>query len=294
MATYKTIRATLAAAVATAGTFAVTYPVGTAKADYTRGVKHRLRALGAEYVSPTSITVSLGTTTATVTYNGATTLPAGTNIVFQLDMGGADSYREAAAPLPGRVFGYDLVLVELGNPGTADADGIAASQSIATTATINGALASSGVVTFDFPRNVVGAWTTNAVVTVTGTDVNGDALVEACASGATFTGVKAFKTVTSVAASTAITLATFGSGDVLGLPFHLPTTSLVLKELENVAAATSGTLVAGLVQGTKSTSTTADVRGTYDPNSACDGSKAFALLVAVPDVHNQGNPQYAG
>lgn len=49
-----------------------------------------------------------------------------------------------------------------------------------------------------------------------------------------------------------------------------------------------GTLVAGLTKDTKSTATTADVLGTYDPVAACDGTKNFMLSVSVPD------PEYLG
>jgi hypothetical protein len=52
--------------------------------------------------------------------------------------------------------------------------------------------------------------------------------------------------------------------------------------------------VAGLATGTVSTATTADVRGTYDPNVACDGSKGFKLIVALQDPQFLGNPQYDG
>lgn len=56
--------------------------------------------------------------------------------------------------------------VLIGAPDAADADGVAASQSVGAGAsfTVNGALASGGVATFDVPRNVVAAWTDTAVV----------------------------------------------------------------------------------------------------------------------------------
>ena len=190
------------------------------------------------------------------------------------------------------------MVINLGAPITADADGVCASQSgtAATAMTINGALASGGVATFDVPRNVVGAWTNTATLTVTGTDEYGKTLVETSGSGTSMTGVKAFKTVTSVVPSANITSATVGTGDVLGLPVHVPkaTTGYVLKEIQDDALATAGTVVAGLTRNTESTATTADVRGTYDPNAACDGAKAFSLIVVIPDPEYQGNPQYAG
>jgi hypothetical protein len=60
------------------------------------------------------------------------------------------------------------------------------------------------------------------------------------------------------------------------------------------ASASAGTFVAGLSVNTISTATTADVRGTYDPSAACDGSKAFELLVNLSDPTFKGVPQYDG
>lgn len=55
-----------------------------------------------------------------------------------------------------------------------------------------------------------------------------------------------------------------------------------------------GTLVTGLAANTASTATTADVRGTYDPATACDGTTNFGLMVLVPQDDDLGNPQFAG
>ena len=109
-----------------------------------------------------------------------------------------------AAPIPGApmspMFVYDVTPVAL------DADGICAQQTLAAAgnALINGALASSGVVTLDVPRNVIvdAAGAATAVLTVTGTDVYGVPMSEAITLNGTtaVAGKKAFKTITSVAA----------------------------------------------------------------------------------------------
>lgn len=300
---YRTVTLVLASQVATGGTFTVTYPAGTDKGTFARGTRHTMVALQNEYVSPTDFTVSLGASSATVTYNGATTLPAGTTVYFSLDAGGAQSYRDGAAArgLVPRAEGLDVVTLNLGAPIAAAANNIFASAAInaaspITSGNFTGALAVNGTITLDVPRNVVAAWTGTAVMTVTGTDEYGAVMVESSASGASMIGVKAFKTITRVAVSANVTGCTVGIGDVLGLPIRVPGTALayVLKELQDGAVATTGTLVAGLAAGTKSTATTADVRGTYDPNAACDGSRVFSLLVAVPDARDLGNPQFAG
>jgi hypothetical protein len=55
----------------------------------------------------------------------------------------------------------------------------------------------------------------------------------------------------------------------------------------------TGTVVAGLDPQTASTATTADVRGTYDPATACDGTTSFALVIRCLDPEFKGN-QYDG
>jgi hypothetical protein len=297
MSDVKIIELTLASAVATGGTFTVGYPTGTSRGSFLKGKYHKILAQGALFTCPTDFTISFGASSATITYNGTTTLAAGAAVAVQLDIGGADleggAYENLAV---GHVQQGQVVFVTLGSPATASSTAVCASQAItaAAGATINGASASGGIATFDVPRNVVAAWTGTAVVTVTGKDVYGNTIKESSASGTSLTGKKAFKSVTAVSTSADITGATVGNGDVLGLPVHLPNTAQILKELEDNAVATAGTAVAGLAVTTKSTATTADVRGTYDPNSACDGSKSFTLVLALEDPEFTGNPQYAG
>ena len=139
---------------------------------------------------------------------------------------------------------------------------------------------------------MVAAWTTTAVLTVTGTDEYGSVVVESSASGTSLAGKKAFKTITAVAASTAITGCTVGTGDVLGLPVFIPNIGCVIAELEDGADATAGAVVAGATA--EATATTGDVRGTYDADSACNGSLAFELLAALDDPNELGVAQFAG
>jgi hypothetical protein len=294
----ETVTGALAADVATGGTFTVGYPTvngrTATRGRYSLGVKHKLSVIGKVFVAPEDMTLSFGASSVTVTYNGATTLPAGSRFTFEFDRQGEANpvdFRGRSMYTPA-----SAAVLNLGSPGTADADGYCASQSISSTATINGALASGGVGFADCPtgRNVVAAWTNTAVMTVTGTDMYGNTIVESSGSGTSLTGKKAFRTVTSVSVSAAVTGATVGTGDVIGLPVYLPSSGYVVREMEDGATASSGTIVAGLSVNTKSTATTADVRGTYDPNSACDGSKAFTLLAILPDPSFRGNDQFAG
>jgi len=290
---FDTVSGTLASAVASAGTFTVGYPTNRDDGDYQGGYAHVLIAIGGVFTAVAGdISLAFGASNITVTYNGSTTLPAGTDFRLQIDKAGSASSFSTPLADTGKMGRLFPVLINLGAPLTADADGVCASQAINTTGTINGALASGGVATFDVPRNVVAAWTTTATLTVTGTDIDGNVLVETSGSGTSMAGKKAFKTITAVESSTGITGATVGTGDVLGLPVFLENTGHVLGEMEDGAAATAGTLVAGV--STAATATTGDVRGTYDPNSAANGAKDFQLIAFVSDPSYKGVTQYGG
>lgn len=295
---FKTAETTLSAAVAQDGTFDVSYPAGTDAGSFLGGKGHKLWAAGLQTLfdyGSSGFTMSFGASNITVTYKGATTIPANTRVQVQLGMLGSDS-REIEVRLGDakRTSVMTPVVVNLGAPDTADANGVCESQAItaAGTGSLDGALVTGGVAEFDVPRNVVAAWTNTAVMTVTGTDEYGNTIVESSASGTSMAGKKAFKTITAVDVSANVTGATVGTGDVLGLPILLPQTGLVVREMEDGAAPTAGTLVAGV--NSAATATTGDVRGTYDPNSACNGSRAFSLLAYVEDPSDLGVAQYAG
>lgn len=195
--------------------------------------------------------------------------------------------------------GYRVMLpswVLLGTPIVGDADGYLESQAITAAggpATgLNGTL--GGVA--DVPRNVVAAWTGTAVMTVTGTDVYGRPLVESSASGTSFTGKKAFKTVTAVSVSADVTGATVGHGDVLGLPYRVNSKDEILI-FENGVPVATGTFVAAVTTD-PATATTGDVRGTLDPTATLNGSVRIAVqflnLDPTSKVSLFGVDQYAG
>lgn len=180
------------------------------------------------------------------------------------------------------------------DPATADADGFSASHAGAAAAgttnmTLGGALAGVN----DFARNVVITVThASSVVamsgTITGTDMYGKVITEAwsvTATGTTktFTGKKAFKTVTSitetVAADASANSIVAGNGTVLGLSTKAAVASAV-KEVAAGSVATNGTVVAG------DSAATADARGTYSPNAAPDGSKDYVVYYLSDDPEN--------
>lgn len=294
---FKIVKASAGSAVATNGTVTFSYPAGTNAGSFVAfGHKLWVDKFQRTLESPTDFTVSFGASNITVTYKGSTTIPAGASLNAQFNQLGEDDGTPDVSPKIEGVQDVLTVKLGLGAPITADADGVSASQSVTVGTTplalINGALASGGVATFDVPRNVVAAWTGTSVLTVTGTDVYGKVVKESSASGTSLAGKKAFKTITSCSFSADVTGATIGTGDVLGLPVFLPGTAYVLKELQDGAAATAGTVVAGI--SSAATATTGDVRGTYDPNAACDGAKVFDLIVVLGDPDYKGVAQYAG
>ena len=189
-----------------------------------------------------------------------------------------------------------IAKVTFTNPATIDTDGVSASHAGAgaagtTNMTIGGALASGGVATLDVPRNVVITVTHSSSVvamsgTITGTDEYGHTITEAWAVTATgtsktFTGKKAFKTVTGitevVAGDASANTIIAGNGKVLGLPFKAAVPAII-TETEDGAVPTAGVLVAA------STAATADARGTYTPNSALNGALDFVVYYLCEDI----------
>lgn len=304
-----TIKGRLSAAVADAGTITVSYPSRTGEesgvydeGDFYLAMGHKFVLGQSELSFPDDFDITLGTSSITVTNKTGSSWATDQDWILELQIQGKSVYQDSATGhRQARMARADTFLISLGAPDTLDADGISVSAIITASATIGGALASGGVARFDVPRNVVitGATSVTSVTfTVTGTDEYGETVVENITgpTGATTAaGKKAFKTVTAISVSGTTTAAvTIGTGDVLGLPVFLPGTGNVLKELEDGAAATAGTVVAGIRTAGGSTATTGDVRGTYDPNSACDGGKVIQLIVALPDGGERGIAQYAG
>ena len=293
---YDMVAVTLGADVAIGGTFTVTYPNGKSGADY-RGGDDGLLISGASealFERNGDFTISHGTTTGTVTVRRGRGFTNGQVVNVHLDRAAINHGEEIVFANPDKISRVITARIILGRPIASSANAAVLSQACTASgglATgINGALASGGVATFDVPRAVVATWTGTAVLTVTGTDEYGNTIRQSSASGTSLTGTKAFKTVTGVSTSADITGLTVGTGKVLGLPVFLPNGVEVLKEIEDGAAATAGTITAGVT--TTASATTGDVRGTYAPNSNPDGSKAFELIVALRSPEYRGVTQY--
>lgn len=305
MRTYDVVEITLASAVANAGTFTVGYPTNRDDGDYRGGFDHK--AISFEYgvlkSTAGDISLSFDASVVTITNNTSQTLAAGTKVWVELDRLGNDGMMpDTTMADPAKMAAATPVIINLGAPITADVDGVCTTELLGAAGAIpiDGARASGGVATLDVPRNItLTTATTNhsgLTITVTGTDAYGNTIVEDITgpNNNTVAGAKAFKTVTAVASDGAIATngISVGFGDVLGLPVFLPMIGLVTDEFEDGSDATPGTVVAG-VSGA-ATATTGDVRGTYDPNSACDGAKDFQLVALLPEPSYKGGAQYAG
>ncbi len=311
---FLTVSTTLSAAVAASGTFTVGYPTGTDE-DSFAGYGHKAVAIGNVMSSPGDFTLTFGSASITFTYGSSkTTMPAGTKVSIDLNLPG-NLVREMTKLVPDSpgVSILSLVRVDLGSPITKDPNGIylsagitagtdiegttlladAAHVAVAGTAELGSGFAAGGA---PFGRNIKAAWTTTSVMTITGTDWQGNAMVESSASGTTFTGKKAFATVTKISVTVTVSACTVGHDDTLGLPFYLPGVddcSTTQEYMDGILAANVGTFVAGV--DTKVTALTGDVRGTYLPlTDVPNGAKNFVLFIPSADPTYHGQAQFAG
>ena len=298
---WDTATKTLSGAVGAGGTFTVNYPSGKAANDYRGGDDHIITSASFPtlFAKSNDFSLTFGGSNITVTLNTGMAMASGTALVLNLDRSALDGDEEPEVAQQDNVTNLSVVRISLGTPATADADGYFASQNLTSAGvasvntTVAAAIAAAALAgTADVPRNVVAAWTGTAVLTVTGTDVFGNVLVESSASGTSFTGAKAFKTVTNISVSANVTSLTVGTGVVLGLPVFLPGSTEVIREIMDNATATAGTLAAGVTS--TATATTGDVRGTYNPNSAPNGSRQYELIAALRNPAYRGGAQYAG
>lgn len=157
--------------------------------------------------------------------------------------------------------------------------------------TLGGSLTAGGVGTNATPRNVVITVThASAVVAlsgvVSGTNQYGKPITEtwsvtAGTTSKTYTGAKAFATVTSItevnAADASGDTVIAGSGVLLGLAFRAPLTK-PLFEQQDAAILTTGTFVAGT-----GLNAVTDYRGTYAPAAAPNGVIVWTIYYIVDD-----------
>lgn len=297
------ISTTVSAAVASGATITMNYPAPYNAGDFYNSTAHVLNVRGHQttYNNPTDFTVAFNQASLVVTYNGTTAIPANTVVQLQAEIQGQDDRETYRGPnsLIKRAVQAPIMLVNLGMPTTVVTTAVAAAQAVAGAAnlTLNGTLATAGVVTFDQARAVQmvssNAGDTTQTAAITGTDEYSVAMHETLTFNGTtvVTGKKAWKTITAVAISAVMTgNASMGNSTTLGIPIYLPEASAVCKESLDGVTATAGTLVAA--DRAKATATTGDVRGTYVPNSAPNSARVFQLYVANPDPQFLGVTQF--
>jgi hypothetical protein len=224
------------------------------------------------------ITFSDGETLNAVLTNGATTctfLPSS----FPQTIGSTGPYGGTGA----LVNAVTVNATVAGQPpvvGTANSVSLTQAVASGAGALLNGTTA--GVL--DVPRNVIAAWTGAAILTITGTDFYGQTQTEASASGTTFTGKKAFATITSAVFGAAVTAATIGTGNALGLPFKVGQGDIMDMYFNNGVDAS--TLVVGDTTF-PATSSTGDVRGTVTAAGTLNGSSVYTALIKPLDPNTQ-------
>ena len=135
--------------------------------------------------------------------------------------------------------------------------------------------------------------------TISGYDYYGQAMTQAITtSSAVSTAVnttKAFYQITSIAIGGATgTALTVGTTDVLGLPVRaIDGAYIVNAGWNNTAGYDAGTWVKADMTN-PATSSTGDVRGTYIPSSATDGTKRLVMAIAIPAIGSGPNSTRQG
>lgn len=253
------------------------------------------------FISGTSVTAgtyitSFGTGTGGVgTYNvnnsataTSTTMVGGFEDFFsdpsQMDLG--------VGPM-GRVFVWDTVAVtaNTANVVASSAPAAAGNLTLLNTSTLGGRyiVRQDGVpaIQLDVPRAlVVNTSTTARAITVTGYDIYGQQMSEVITVSVAATpvnGKKAFFQIISASISGSATAVTVGTNDVLGIPVRVTDGGyLAHVGFNNAFTLDTGTFVTA--DQATATTTTGDVRGTFDPGSALDGIKRLVLCICMPAI----------
>ena len=146
------------------------------------------------------------------------------------------------------------------------------------------------VLVLDVPRNlayVSGSDISNRTFTASGWDVYGQPMTITTTgpNATTVFSTKAIKYISGITISGAAAGAiTIGTGDGFGLPYRLLTVNHVINVKWAAAlAADAGTMT--LADATSpATATTGDVRGTYLPSSASNGSRRLTVSMFLPGI----------
>ena len=233
-------------------------------------------------------TVSASSTASSTTITAHTNVPLDNPSPMDLGIG----------PL-GRIYVWDIVPQApiTNNIATTQTPAAAGSLTLTAGTSVKSVVTNSGttVLQLDCPRAVQlttasGTIVTSRNLTVSGFDYYGQAMSEVIATGTTSSAVanvagkKAFFQITSIAISGSLPVAiTVGTTDVLGLPVRVFNVSYVASVKSNDALAQdAGTFVAA--DTATATTTTGDVRGTYDPATASNGIVRTTMGILLPAI----------
>ena len=278
-------------------------------------------------LSSTALTLTAGTSTVSTVRSDGTTATV-------LDVPRAVTVTNGSYTAPTYGAASNIATAASGAGGSAGAfvltsgtTGITVGQTVTVTGTNSGTSglaagtyiisATNGTTTFTLVTTAGAAITTTAAgsntgltftgtltartVTVSGYDYYGQAMTStittSTASAGTATSTKAFYQVTGISINAASGGSiTVGTSDVLGFPVRvLDAGYLVSIGWNNTVARDTGGSSAFVAAVTATaTSGTGDVRGTYKPSSASDGTKRLVVAIALPNTAVGPNATQAG
>jgi hypothetical protein len=261
----------------TAGTSVTTVTRSDGTTAYQLDVPRGLRITTATAVASTLAGVAITGTGGQISFTSQTGLVSGQYLTISGTYGGT-----------GSITGYS-------NPTTYILTAVTS-----TTATLTTTSGAAVVTTAGTPTGLT--YTLGVApqtATISGYDYYGQAMTQAITtSSAVSTAVnttKAFYQITSIAIGGATgTALTVGTTDVLGLPVRaIDGAYIVNAGYNNVAGYDAGTWVKADMTN-PATSTTGDVRGTYVPSSAPDGTKRLVMAIAIPAIGSGPNSTRQG
>ena len=254
-----------------------------------------------QYVSGTGITAGSYITAFVSGYGGTGTytLSASSSATGSITItSSGDAYLGDPAPMDlgvgplGRVYIWDCV------PQTLQTANIAASQTASGAGAVTLTAGTSvktvvrpdgvTVLQLNTPRALqINTSTTARTITISGYDYYGQPMTEAITvgtQGVAKSGKKAFYQIASATINGSATAVTIGTTDIFGLPVRCFDAGYVVKVgWNNTLAQDAGTFTPADMTNPAS-STTGDVRGTYQPSSASDGTKRLVMTIALPGI----------
>jgi hypothetical protein len=261
----------------TAGTSVTSVTRSDGTTAYQLDVPRGLRITTATAAASTLASVAITGTGGQISYTSQTGLVSGQYLTISGTLGGT-----------GTITGYS-------NPTTYILTAVTA-----TTATLTTTAGAAVVTTAGTPTGLT--YTLGVApqtATISGYDYYGQAMTQAITtSSAVSTAVnttKAFYQITSIAIGGATgTALTVGTTDVLGLPVRaIDGAYIVNAGWNNTAGYDAGTWVKADMTN-PATSSTGDVRGTYIPSSAPDGTKRLVMAIAIPAIGSGPNSTRQG